>query len=827
MFENVEKDFDDNQYDDIEHESGNAKLIFNKILAKENIFLYLVSFLISMVNFRLDSDINLSVFGLAIIAACMSNRIPIGVIYIINGIGTFVSSGIEGLTTYLVSSILLLTSVYIVTPKVQEERNEKRRIGFHLFFTSLLVSIIPMFINTFLLYDLLISIMISISVCIFYKIFSNSITVIKDYKTKKVFSTEEVIGASLLIAIAVLAFEPIQIFGFSIKNILSIFIVLLLGWRYGILIGGTTGITIGIVLGIISNGEPIMVASYAIAGMLAGLFNKFGKLGVAIGFIIGNVLLTYVANGNVVPIILFREILIASIALLFVPNHIGIDIEDLYGKNKFLPTGAGRNLEENKETIFKLNSISETVSEMAKSYNEAAATVVDEDEIKSQEEYNKKIFINELKNSLDGFDDNILYENMYDDDIQSDIYKCLQKCEIIDKNKLLNIFAMHNNYIVDSSNSETLEKDINKIIKAINYSYRISNLNYIWKKKIEENKKNVSTQLEGVSEAISNLADEILTDKEEKFEEEEEKITLLLKQKEIPIRDITIKREKTSRYVVTIHTETCVNEETECDVKKIGKILSKVLEDSFILQEQECGIRLNKDICTFKYISKDKLGLQVGISRTTKKGSPVSGDTSIQTKLNDGKYLLAISDGMGSGPEARKSSKIAIKMLERLLKSGFEKNTSIKLINSMLSSNTEEDMYATLDIQILDLYAGIAEFIKNGACPTYIKNDREVQILKSSSLPTGILSEVDLDVHTKTLEDGDIIVMCSDGVIDSNKEYLNKELWIKYLLEDIETDDVQKIADIIINESIDNDYGKEKDDMTVIVAKIKKRHKNL
>lgn len=64
--------------------------------------------------------------------------------------------------------------------------------------------------------------------------------------------------------------------------------------------------------------------------------------------------------------------------------------------------------------------------------------------------------------------------------------------------------------------------------------------------------------------------------------------------------------------------------------------------------------------------------------------------------------------------------------------------------------------------------------------------------------------------------------MCSDGIIDSNSEYLNKELWIKYLLEEIQTDDVQKIADLLISEAIDNDYGKEKDDMTVIVAKVYK-----
>ena len=176
---------------------------------------------------------------------------------------------------------------------------------------------------------------------------------------------------------------------------------------------------------------------------------------------------------------------------------------------------------------------------------------------------------------------------------------------------------------------------------------------------------------------------------------------------------------------------------------------------------------------------------------------------------------------MGSGPEARKSSKIAIKVLERLLTSGFSKDTSIKLINSSLAANMQtEDMYATLDIAILDLYTNNMEFVKNGACPTYVKRNRDVQLLNSISIPTGILDNIDLVVYDKDLEKGDIIVMCSDGIIESNTEYNNKELWLKYLLEEMNNEDVQKIADIIISEAIDNDFGKEKDDMTVIVAKI-------
>jgi stage II sporulation protein E len=197
----------------------------------------------------------------------------------------------------------------------------------------------------------------------------------------------------------------------------------------------------------------------------------------------------------------------------------------------------------------------------------------------------------------------------------------------------------------------------------------------------------------------------------------------------------------------------------------------------------------------------------------------VSGDSILQTRLNDGKYLLALSDGMGSGPEARKSSQIAIKMLERLLMTGFDKDTSIDLINTTIM-NANEEIFATLDIAIIDLYNGKIEFIKNGACPTYIKNKRRVQIVKSLNLPAGILKDINLTTYDKDAEDQDIILMCSDGILDSNVEYKNKELWIKYMLEDIETDNCQKIADIIMNESIDNNYGMAKDDMSIMVCKL-------
>lgn len=824
MFQNISKESEQEFNEEIKvNKKEEVKEIFKKLFTKQNIILYIITFMVSMVNISSDNVMfSITPFGIAIIAAALSSNMPVGIMYVISLISTFIKFGPNSLLTYILTTLVFFVTILIKRPKIQDEVNEQKRLGMHLFISTLIVQVVPMFFRSFILYELLTGVMLSISTYIFYKIFSNSITVIREVGIKKVFSIEEVIGTSLLLAIAFMALGDTAVFGYSVKNILSILLVLILGWKNGILVGATSGITIGVVLGIIGNSEPIMIASYAISGMIAGIFNKFGKIGVILGFIIGNVLLTYVANGNTVPVILIQEILIASLGLLAIPKGVQINIEDLVSKTKMLPETTGKTLEENKETVYKLTSMSQTISDMAKSYQEAAATIVSEEELKEQELSNEKIFIDELRINLEGLEENILYDDIYNDkDILKDIFEYLLKEKIMVEKELVKIFANHNNYIVGfEEKNKKVEEEVSKITKVINYSYRISKMNFIWKKKMDESKKNVSNQLEGVSEAISNLANEISKNPDE-FEDRKQEILTLLEQKEIKIKDISIKKQKSGRFIVDIYADTCDNlDGTSCDIKKIGKILNKVFNDKFIIQDQQCGLRENKQKCKFTYIMQDKLNIQIGVAKTTKADSPVSGDSNLQTKLDDGKYLLALSDGMGSGPEARKSSKIAIKMLERLLEAGFDKDISIKLINSTLIANLEDDMYATLDIAILDLFKGNLEFIKNGACPTFVKRNKEIQILKSLSLPTGIVENADLTVYDYDLQPGDILVMCTDGIIESNTEYVNKELWVKYLLEDIQTNDAQQIADLILSEAIDNNYGKQKDDMTVIVAKV-------
>lgn len=830
MFQNIAKDFEENQnlYEDVElNKKEKMKEVLKKWFSKQMIILYVVSFLLSFVSFGLNQD--LAPFGIAIIVAILSSCVPIGIVSVLVVIGTAIKFGGSATLNLLLTLLLVFVSILIKAPKYNNEINEKRSLGTRLLVSCLIVQLTKVFFKELIVYDLIFGIVYSISAYVFYKIFVNSITVITSIGEKRAYSIEEVIGAGLLLSISACAMGNLSIFGYNIKNILCILIVLVLGWKNGILVGATAGVSIGSVVGIVGGGEPIMIATYALSGMIAGIFNKLGKIGVIIGFILGNVLLTYVVNGNTVNIIAIQEILIASLGLLLIPKNIKLDIQDLYGKTKLLTDGGGRTLEENKETVFKLNSMSETIFEMAKTYKEAAATIVDEEELKKQEQDNFSIFERELQNNLEGIEENILFDDIYspEDNLVEDIFNLLLDKEKIDRRDLLDTLANHNNYIIGYEKeyiSEDVEEDINQMVKMINYSYKVSKLNFIWKKKLDENKKIVSNQLEEVSKAIGALADEIEIKDEEEFKTEKEEIRTLLEEKEIYINNITIKEEQNGRKKVVLYTNSCEDvEKPACDIKKMGKIITKVCGEPMTLQKQECGLRLKNSICSYTYLSEDKQSMQVGIARTTKSDSLVSADVSLQTKLEDGKSLLAISDGMGSGKEALKASKTAITMLEKLLSSGFEKDTSLRLINSTLSAISKEDMYATLDIAVLDLYAGNLEFIKNGACPTFVKNKRNVQILKSIALPSGIIDDIDLVVYDRDLQDGDIIVMCTDGILDSSEEYTNKELWLKFLLEEIETDDVQKIADIILQEAIDNNYGIPKDDMTVMVAKIKKK----
>ena len=249
---------------------------WSEVMKRNNIIMYILSFMLSLVGIGGD----FSLFSISILGACFSSSIPLLGIIVVSLIGNVIKFGVGGGLEYFLTSLVFFISLFIIKPKYnEEERNEKIKIGKNMFIAVFIIQIIKALFSTVTFYDILLSITYTIIAIAFYKIFANSIPVIENFGEKKAFSIEEVIGTSLLLAIAISAFSEISILGFSIRNILSIFIVLVLGWKNGVLVGATSGVTIGVTLGIITGGEPIIIAAYAISGMVAGFLNRFGRIG--------------------------------------------------------------------------------------------------------------------------------------------------------------------------------------------------------------------------------------------------------------------------------------------------------------------------------------------------------------------------------------------------------------------------------------------------------------------------------------------------------------------------------------------------------------------
>lgn len=260
MFQNIDVEYEQEEIN--ESKIKPKKNYLKEIFTIQNIVLYILTLGVSMVGF----DERIAPFGISIFAAVCSNKIPAGIVFVLAAIGSYIGLGNTGILTYILTSLVFIVFSLIYRPKFENEiRNEKRKLGGHLVAATFIVQIIGIIFKTFYVYDFITSILATMITYVFYKIFVNSLTIIKDYKTKLAFTIEEVIGASLLGAIAISYLCNFTIFGFSVKNVLCILIVLILGWKNGVLVGTTGGVTIGVVLGIIGRGEPMLIAAFALS----------------------------------------------------------------------------------------------------------------------------------------------------------------------------------------------------------------------------------------------------------------------------------------------------------------------------------------------------------------------------------------------------------------------------------------------------------------------------------------------------------------------------------------------------------------------------------
>lgn len=208
--------------------------------------------------------------------------------------------------------------------------------------------------------------------------------------------------------------------------------------------------------------------------------------------------------------------------------------------------------------------------------------------------------------------------------------------------------------------------------------------------------------------------------------------------------------------------------------------------------------------------------LDVGVGTFTKTGNGISGDNYASIAFSSSQHAFILSDGMGVGENASKMSATALTLLEQLLTTGFEPEGAIQALNSILVLRSPEESFVTIDMAILDLESTSVRLIKVGASPSYLIGQNGVQSYASSSLPAGILNQIDTPVIDLDMQSGETLILLTDGVQDVMKGGAD---WIQAFLEKTTINKSQEIADFLIQEARRLSGGVLDDDGIILVVR--------
>jgi len=169
------------------------------------------------------------------------------------------------------------------------------------------------------------------------------------------------------------------------------------------------------------------------------------------------------------------------------------------------------------------------------------------------------------------------------------------------------------------------------------------------------------------------------------------------------------------------------------------------------------------------FILEEEAGFLVltGFSKAIKENETISGDNYSVIEAEKGRVTVMLSDGTGSGEAAGRDSEKVLDLMEKMLEAGFGMDTAINMVNTALFAAGEDQNHPTLDICDIDLYQGSCQLRKVGGAITFLKRLEEVEQFAVGSLPLGIFQKVEVQPVNKTLQDGDFLIMVSDGVVDA------------------------------------------------------------
>ncbi|OZM55830.1 stage II sporulation protein E [Lottiidibacillus patelloidae] len=700
-------------------------------------------------------------------------------------------------------------AVFLITRKLINfsSKSDQRTLPFTIFLASLITRLCFEYMvgPDLLLLELVMAFLEAGLSLLLAMIFLQSVPLLTTNNRRHALRHEEIISLMILIASVMTGAIGWTVFDLSIANILTRYLVIVFAYTGGVAVGTTVGVVTGLIVSLASVSSLYQMSLLAFTGLLGGLLKENKKFGVAIALIISTLLIGLSGLNSQSLTNALYESFVAIALLFFTPIFIFKKISTYIPGTKEYSNEQQQYLRKVRNvTADRVEQFSSLFQALANSFSYNGLTVEDEESNKEvdyflsnvtektcQTCFKKEYCWAENFNKTYGYMQNIMDEVEEHEEVRNKVF-----------------LREWNNYCYKSK----------KVIDAIKQELNYFQANKKLKRQVQESRKLVADQLFGVSQVMEDFAKEIQRERMQNHHQEEQ-ILEVIQSLGLEILQIEIYSLEEGKIDIEI---TFPGPDMLGEFEKLfAPLLSDVLQETVVVKNKEGGEHPN-DPCTITFGSTKAFEIETGVANAAKGGAWLSGDCYSTIELASSKYAIAISDGMGNGQRAHLESNETLRLLQKILQSGIEESIAIKSINSVLSLRSTDEIFSTLDLAMVDLQTAKAKFLKIGSIPSFIKRNDRVLMVQASNLPMGIIKDFEVDVVSMELKAGDLLIMMSDGIFDGPKHVENKESWLKRKLSEFETEDPQAVADLLLEEVINSRDGDINDDMTVVVAKVKR-----
>ncbi|MFZ7101372.1 MAG: stage II sporulation protein E [Peptococcaceae bacterium] len=602
---------------------------------------------------------------------------------------------------------------------------------------------------------------------------------------------EDKISCFIIALGILLGLGDFTIFNVSVQSFLSRAAVLFAAFLAGPGGGAAIGTMVGLVPSMTGNISTASIGFYALAGLLGGIFQGLGRIGILMGFTLGNLMLSLYFSAQDQVIMTLVETSLAGILFVLFPARY-LEKEE---------PGEIENSTTNTDHTRRLERMSKVFNELSKAFR---PFVKDASSAPGQDTNPLTIILNQVAGQV--CDKCALCSVCWD----KEFYKTYRSVvEVCSKSEF-------QGKISEQSFSPELQRRcmrLRELSIALTYQLKLYKQEMKYHEKLLNSQQLVAKQLVGVGELVKKFAQEF-NQKETSDEELAEHIKGYLLDDNIKVQNVKVIDTCGGDKEIVVVQKACP-QQNWC-TQFIAPKISQALDRTYTVKEARCPTAGNKS-CSYHLNPSKTYSVTTGAAIAIKEGSDVSGDNWACVGLPNRKFVMILSDGMGAGEKAARESATAISLLEQLLGAGLSIKMAVDTVNSVLFLRSSEEIFTTIDLTLINEVSATAEFIKIGAAPSFIKRRTQVQAVKAKSLPVGMFNHVETEKIEYPVQVGDLIINMSDGVFEILDGSI--EDWHE-LIQALPQDDPQIIANYIIELARQTLQGNIKDDLTVLVARI-------